>query len=157
MSGIRMRRAAWLAAVALAVAGCGDVPSGAASGVATNYFRRTAARDFAGACRLFSADLRNRLGDCAGAVQRGYEELPVGEQRTLGQVTVHSGRSHGSAEVRIATRDVGTVDSVTVKVNGTPKPRSSWTMSFAAYHMTNGHGMVLDKIDGTWQISACGL
>jgi hypothetical protein len=155
-----MRRAPWLAAaaaVALAAAGCGDVPSGAAGGVATNYFRRTAARDFAGACQLFTAELRNRLGDCAGAVRRGYDELPVGEQRTLGQVTVHSGRSHGSAEVRIATRDVGAIDTVTVRVKGTPKPRSSWTMSFAAYHMTNGRGMVLDKIDGTWQISACGL
>jgi hypothetical protein len=152
-----MRRLGWLAVAVLALGGCGDVPSGAAGGVATNYFRRVAAQDFAGACRLFTAQLSGRLGDCAGAVRHGYEELPIAEQRTLGQVTVHSGRSHGSSEVLIATRDIGTVDTVTVKVKGTPKPRSSWTKSFAAYHMTNGQGMVLDKIDGTWQISACGL
>jgi hypothetical protein len=141
----------------LALAGCGDVPSGAAGGVATNYFRRTANQDFAGACRLFTAELRGALGDCARAVRRGYEELPVGERQELSQVTAHHGTSHGSDEVLIRTRDLGDVDTITVQVDGTPRPRSTWTRSLAAYHLTNGHGLVLDKIDGSWEISACGL
>ena len=154
------RKAKWLVAAAMVTlvpAGCGDVPSGAASGVATNYFRRAANNDYAGACRLFTAGLRSALGDCARAVRHAFGELPVGERIELGQVTVHHGTSHGSHEVLIYAQDVGNSGTVTVKVKGTPKPRSSWTRSLAAYHLTNGHGLTLDKVDGTWEISACGL
>jgi hypothetical protein len=141
----------------LALSGCGDVPDGSASGVATNYFRRLGDRDFTGACQLLTDDLKVKLGDCTGTLRRQVESLPVPQRIDLGGASVRHTVSHGNDSALVYTRDVQSLQTVTTRVKGTPSPKTSWLRSMAAYNLTNGHGLVLTKVGGAWKVSDCGL
>jgi hypothetical protein len=54
-------------------------------------------------------------------------------------------------------QDVKIRGTVTVKVNGTPKTRTSATRSIAAYHAMDGHALELTKGPAGWQISGGGF
>lgn len=145
---------------ATAVAGCsaqtdyGNNPSG----VATSYFHRLYNRDFAGACQLFTDQLRGRLGDCPGALSHARDELPVAERDELRDTSVGLAVHQTKDSAQVRTTDV-TVTSTTAPrtVKGTPKPRSTQVRSLAANHVTNGHGLQLTKVGTVWRISDCGL
>lgn len=145
---------------ATAVTGCsaqtdyGNNPSG----VATSYFHRLYNRDFAGACQLFTDQLRGRLGDCPGALSRARDELPVAERDELRDTSVSVALHQTKESAQVLTTDV-TVTSTTAPrtVKGTPKPRSTQVRSLAANHVTNGKGLQLTKVGTAWKIADCGL
>ena len=143
-----------------ALAGCsaqtgyGNNPSG----VATSYFHRLYNNDFAGACQLFTDQLRNSLGDCPGTLSHARDELPVGERDELRYVSVRLALHQTKDSAQVYTSDA-TVTATTAPrtVKGTPKPRSTQVRSLAAYHVTNGKGLQLTKVGTAWKISSCGL
>ncbi len=128
------------------------------SGVATSYFHRLYNRDFAGACQLFTDQLRGRLGDCPGALSRARDELPVGERDELADVSVRLALHQTKDSAQVRTTDVTVTATMAPQtVKGTPKPRSTQVRSLAAYHVTNGKGLQLTRVGTAWQISDCGL
>ncbi len=150
--------AAALAATTLAACGAQTDYGNHPSGVATSYFHRLYNRDFAGACQLFTDQLRGSLGDCPRALSRARDELPVGEQDELGDVSVGLAVHETKDSAQVRTTDVTvTATAAPRMVNGTPKPRSTQVRSLAAYHVTNGKGLELAKVGTAWKISNCGL
>lgn len=150
-------------AAALAIttlAGCsaqtsyGNYPSG----VATSYFHRLYNKDFAGACQLFTDQLRTSLGDCPAALSRARGALPVGERDELRDVSVRTAIHATKDSAQVRTTDV-TVTATLAPQTGrqTPKPRSTRVRSLSASHLTDGHGLRLVKVGTTWRISDCGL
>jgi hypothetical protein len=152
--------AAVMVAAVLAATGCsaqtdyGNNPSG----VATSYFHRLYNRDFAGACQLFTDQLRSHLGDCPGALSRARDELPVAERDELRDTSVSLAVHQTKDSAQVRTTDVTITSTTTPRVvKGTPKPRSTQVRSLAANHVTNGPGLQLTKVGTAWKISDCGL
>jgi hypothetical protein len=134
--------------------GYGNYPSG----VATSYFHRLYNRDFAGACQLFTDQLRGSLGDCPGKLSHARDELPVGERDELADVSVRLAVHQTKESAEVHTTDVTVTATMAPQtVKGTPKPRSTQIRSLAAYHVTNGKGLQLTKVGTDWRISSCGL
>ena len=153
------RTASVLAAVTatLAVAGCGVQEStGNAGGTADNYFHDLGSENYPAACQLLSTDLRQRLGDCPAALRERHR-LAVGQRNELTTVSVRHVVYHGKDKAQVYPKDVTVYTTVTVRVRGTPTPRSSAVRSLAANFATDGQGLELAKVGDAWQISGGGV
>jgi hypothetical protein len=148
----RWRLVLTMVLLASALAGC--APSNAsATGTAEGYFHDLGSGDYQGACQLLTDELRGRLGDCPAALRRHVAELPVGELRELREVTVAHVVYHGKDTALVYPQDVKAYVTVTVRVNGSPAPRSSAARSIAAYHATDGHTLRLTRAGRVWRIA----
>jgi hypothetical protein len=147
------RTLAVLAVFALAGCGANSNGTGSAGGVAEDYLHDIANQNYAAACQLVTDDLRKSLGDCPKAVAKHRDGLPVSDIDELRDVTVDHVTYHGTTNASVYTQDVKLRKTVTVKVNGTPKPRTSAYRSIAAYHATDGKGLELTKTSSGWRIS----
>jgi hypothetical protein len=155
-----VRRAVLVLVGLLALAGCGanSNGTGAAGGVAEDYLHDLANHNWAAACQLLTDQLREQLGDCPAALAKRHSDLPVSDLDELRDATVdHVTYNGSSTTAKVYTQDVKVRTSVTVKVNGTPKTRTSTSRSIAAYHATNGQGLELTKTPAGWRISGGGV
>ncbi len=143
----------------VALGGCGAWTDygNTPTGVATSYFHLLYNNDYAGACKLFTDDLRKQLGDCPGKLRTAVGHLTVDDRQQLRDVQVrHVADTNGTAHVYLSdVRVDATLAPKTVK--GTPKPRKTTVFSAAAQGLTNGKGLELTKVGKNWLISSCGL
>jgi hypothetical protein len=124
-----------------------------AAGPAENYFHDLGNRNFSAACQLFTDDLRRQLGDCPATLRKRLDDLPVSEVSELQNVSVGRVINQDKGKALVYPRDVTTHRTITVKVKGSPAPRSSAVRSIAANHATDGKALQLTKTGDVWQIS----
>ena len=154
-----MRRALVGLAALVTLAGCGTNSNGTGSpgGVAEDYLHDLADRDYSAACQLLTDDLRHQLGDCPSALAKRHGDLPVTALDELRLATVDHVTYRDSTTALVYAKDIKVRVTATVKVNGTPKPRSSAQRSIAANEATDGHGLELRKTGTGWRISGGGV
>ncbi|NJC73126.1 hypothetical protein HC031_25905 [Planosporangium thailandense] len=136
----------------LAATGCSRSNSYAA-GPAENYFHDLGDENYSAACQLFTDNLRRQLGDCPATLRQRLGGIPVSELRELQHVSVGHVVYKGKTDALVYTRDVKTYKTVTVRVKGSPAPRSSAVRSLAAFHATDGKTLRLTKTGNEWRIS----
>lgn len=141
-----------LSATLLIAGGCARSNTYAA-GPAENYFRDLGDENYAAACQLFTDDLRRQLGDCPATLRQRVGGLPVGELRELQHVSVGHVVYKGRTDALVYPRDVKAYRTVTVRVKGSPAPRSSAVRSIAAFHATDGKALRLTRTGNEWRIS----
>jgi hypothetical protein len=144
-------------AVVLLTAGCTSNADGNAGGTVESYLHDLGNGNYPAACQLLTTELASQLGDCPGALRKHHGDLPVGEFTELRLVSVsHVVRKTGSTAL-VYPQDIKVRTTVTVKVNGTPAPRSSASRSIAANHAMDGRALELTKVGNAWRISGGGV
>jgi hypothetical protein len=152
-----MRRIAVLVVAGLAglgaLAGCGS-SGGNPSTVAASYFHDLGNQNYANACKLLTADLRGRLGDCSATLRKHHGGLPFSTRDDLRNVSIRTIHTKNGAG-RVISNDATVTRTVKDK-NGKShitRVRSGVAVSQA----TGGQGLLLTEVGKKWYISGGGV
>jgi hypothetical protein len=136
-----------------AVAGCGGSGGGTVQSVAGAYFHDLGSGDYAKACTLLTDDLKRQLGDCAGTLRRRHGGLTSEYRDQLRYATVTGVHITGDT-AQVTNQNVKVDKTVTDKAGKTTRKKVN---SIGVYWATDGKGVTLQKVNGTWRISGGGV